>query len=184
MTAVEWLLKELDINPKATILKDLIEQAKEMEKEQIIDACNQTEFEDVDGMGIHDTITKGEEYYNETFKTKKMKSKTLQERADKAELDAKKLIRKQIQDIEKETLEEVKDLAYYRANAEEDYMKVPISVLRYISELEEKSYSEEEVKELAFNFYYDMSRKMSVPENLISENFTNLEEWFEQFKKK
>jgi len=34
MTAVEWLLKELDINPKATILKDLIEQAKEMEKQQ------------------------------------------------------------------------------------------------------------------------------------------------------
>jgi hypothetical protein len=33
-TAVEWLLKELDINPKATILKDLIEQAKEMEKQQ------------------------------------------------------------------------------------------------------------------------------------------------------
>jgi len=191
MTAVEWLLEKISYQDKdnfiyvsPTISKKDIEQAKEMEKEQIIDACNQTEFEDVDGMGIHDTITKGEEYYNETFKTKKMKSKTLQERADKAELDAKKLIRKQIQDIEKETLEEVKDLAYYRANAEEDYMKVPISVLRYISELEEKSYSEEEVKELAFNFYYDMSRKMSVPENLISENFTNLEEWFEQFKKK
>jgi hypothetical protein len=33
-TAVEWLLKELDINPKATILKDLIEQAKEMEEQQ------------------------------------------------------------------------------------------------------------------------------------------------------
>jgi hypothetical protein len=33
-SAVEWLLKELDINPKATILKDLIEQAKEMEKQQ------------------------------------------------------------------------------------------------------------------------------------------------------
>ena len=48
----------------------------------------------------------------------------------------------------------------------------------------ERSYSEEEVKKLTFNFYYDMSRKMSVPENLISENFTNLEEWFEQNKKK
>lgn len=32
--------------------------------------------------------------------------------------------------------EENKDLAYWKANAEEDYMKVPISVLRYISELE------------------------------------------------
>jgi hypothetical protein len=35
-----------------------------MEKQQIIDACNQTEFEDIDGMGIHETITKGEQYYN------------------------------------------------------------------------------------------------------------------------
>jgi len=29
-----------------------------------------------------------------------------------------------------------KDLNYYKANAEEDYKQVPISVLRYISELE------------------------------------------------
>ncbi len=38
----------------------------------------------------------------------------------------------------------VKDLAYWKANAEEDYLKVPISVLRYISELEKvvkKSYT-------------------------------------------
>jgi hypothetical protein len=34
------------------------------------------------------------------------------------------------------TKEENKDLAYWKANAEEDYMQVPISVLRYISELE------------------------------------------------
>lgn len=32
--------------------------------------------------------------------------------------------------------EENKDLAYWKANAEEDYMQVPISVLRYITELE------------------------------------------------
>lgn len=47
-----------------------------------------------------------------------------------------------------ESLEEVKDLAYYKTNAEEDYSKVPISVLRYISELEqevERMYSEEEL---------------------------------------
>lgn len=30
-----------------------------------------------------------------------------------------------------------KDLTYWKANAEEDYRQVPISVLRYISELEE-----------------------------------------------
>jgi hypothetical protein len=29
-----------------------------------------------------------------------------------------------------------KDLSYWKKNAEEDYMKVPISVLRYITELE------------------------------------------------
>ena len=87
-----------------------------------------------------------------------------------------------------ETLEEVKDLNYWRSNAEEDYLQVPISVLRYISELEKqqekKLYSEEDVKMLAFNFYYDMSHKMGVAENLISENRLNAEEWFEQFKKK
>lgn len=31
---------------------------------------------------------------------------------------------------------DVKDLKYYRANAEEDYITTPISVLRYIGELE------------------------------------------------
>lgn len=50
---------------------------------------------------------------------------------------------------------------------------------------QENSYSEEEVKKLAFNFYYDMSHKMGVAENLISENATNVDVWFnEQFKKK
>ena len=32
--------------------------------------------------------------------------------------------------------EEEKDLEYWKKNAEEDYMRVPISVLRYITELE------------------------------------------------
>ncbi len=49
---------------------------------------------------------------------------------------------------------------------------------------QERSYSEEEAKKMAFNFYYDMSHKMGVSENLISENTTNVDEWFEQFKKK
>ena len=34
-------------------------------------------------------------------------------------------------------IEENKDLDYWKKNAEEDYMQVPISVLRYISELEQ-----------------------------------------------
>ena len=47
-----------------------------------------------------------------------------------------------------------------------------------------RMYSEEEIKKIAFNFYYDMSHKMGVSENLISENATNVDVWFEQFKKK
>jgi hypothetical protein len=49
---------------------------------------------------------------------------------------------------------------------------------------QEKMYSEEEVKKLMFDFYYDMSHKMNVPENLISENMTNVDVWFETFKNK
>jgi hypothetical protein len=73
MTAVEWLEKELQLyyeGESKLVYYEIIEQAKEMEKEQIIEACNQTDFEDINGMGIHETITKGEEYYNETFKSK------------------------------------------------------------------------------------------------------------------
>jgi len=33
-------------------------------------------------------------------------------------------------------LKEIKDLAYFKANAEEDYLQAPISVLKYISKLE------------------------------------------------
>lgn len=42
----------------------------------------------------------------------------------------------------------VENLAYYKANAEEDYLQVPISVLRYISQLEQKQdYSLDDLKE-------------------------------------
>jgi hypothetical protein len=50
--------------------------------------------------------------------------------------------------------------------------------------MRERMYSEDEVKRIAFDFYYDMSHKMNVPENLISENATNVDEWFRQFKKR
>jgi hypothetical protein len=39
----------------------------QMEKEQIEMACNQQEFEDIDGLGICETISKGQLYYNETY---------------------------------------------------------------------------------------------------------------------
>lgn len=69
MTAVEWL-KEMLIDNKYLIrdAEHLFEQAKEMEKQQIIEAVNQTDFEDIDNYGICEPMTKGEQYYNEKFK--------------------------------------------------------------------------------------------------------------------
>lgn len=61
-TAVDWL--ESLYYPEY-IPKHIFEQAKEMEKQQIIDACNQT---DVIGK---DHEQPGEQYYNETYGGKK-----------------------------------------------------------------------------------------------------------------
>ena len=59
-TAVEWLLENAHIIPKNELNKrEVIEQAKEMEKEQIIRAFTYAEY------SIY--INSGEEYYNETF---------------------------------------------------------------------------------------------------------------------
>jgi hypothetical protein len=50
----------------------------------------------------------------------------------------------------------IKDLDYYKSNAEEEYIKTPISVLRYISELESNTQAkvlealEREFKKVAF----------------------------------
>jgi hypothetical protein len=68
-TAVEWLVKELnqkiDFIPmeKWEMIRDTVQQALAMEKEQIVDACNQT---DVIGK---DHEQPGEQYYNETYGT-------------------------------------------------------------------------------------------------------------------
>ena len=77
-----------------------------------------------------------------------------------------------------ETLEVMKDLNYYKNNAEEDYKGVPISVLRYINELEkqqEKMYSEEEIYNL-IQAGYSFCEK--------GKNREDVKKWFEQFKKK
>jgi len=69
-TAVEWLLNSLDYNQNMLGIKEIIDQAKEMEKEQIMDAAkimlegkiilfNSTEIGD----------GRAEQYYNETFKS-------------------------------------------------------------------------------------------------------------------
>ena len=58
-TAVEWLRQELLKRDMDISIKDLFEQAKEMEKEQIMDAFNGEPHCDGDG----------DRYYNETFKS-------------------------------------------------------------------------------------------------------------------
>ena len=68
-TAVEWLVEQLDnttIFSKYVFL-EIIEQAKEMEKEQIENAFNYGVY---DGGGlIKKYKMSGEIYYNETFKS-------------------------------------------------------------------------------------------------------------------
>jgi hypothetical protein len=60
-TAVEWLIEQLsEIHENSAIAQ----QAKEMEKEQIIKAAS-ISYEDMFGI---DGVKYGEEYYNETFK--------------------------------------------------------------------------------------------------------------------
>jgi hypothetical protein len=59
-TAVEWLIeqiyfKQVDVN------RELLDQALEMEKQQIIDACNQIEV-----IGL-DYELPGKKYYNQNF---------------------------------------------------------------------------------------------------------------------
>jgi hypothetical protein len=60
-TAVEWLRQELLKRDMDTSIKDLFEQAKEMEKQQIIDGYNEA---DTFPQSYHNA----ENYYNETFK--------------------------------------------------------------------------------------------------------------------
>jgi hypothetical protein len=61
MTAVEWLIERLHLNNKelGLIPIDIIQQAKAMEKEQIVDAY-------CDGSN---TRTSGEEYYKEAYES-------------------------------------------------------------------------------------------------------------------
>jgi hypothetical protein len=70
-TATEWLFNKLWDEPKDKFnWNAILSKAKEMEKRQIINACNQEECFGSSGYGIHEDITKGEEYYNVTFKNK------------------------------------------------------------------------------------------------------------------
>ena len=63
-TAVEWLVKTLELDTRFNgIMNDVIEQAKAMEKKQVIEAH-------LDGQTTWDVTSKtAEQYYNETFKS-------------------------------------------------------------------------------------------------------------------
>lgn len=72
ITAVEWLLNEFQEAHKDFGGLDLewlkrFNQAKEMEKQQIIDAVNET-MEEMNLYESFRTLKNGEQYYNETFK--------------------------------------------------------------------------------------------------------------------
>ena len=65
MTAVEWLLENSHIVPKNELNKrELIEQALEMEKQQIIDAFKRGAINEMNGI----EEINSEQYYNEQFK--------------------------------------------------------------------------------------------------------------------
>ena len=60
MTAVEWLFEQVWINPVSALPK-ILEQAKEMEKQQIIDAYNEADT-------FPQSYLHAENYYSEIFK--------------------------------------------------------------------------------------------------------------------
>lgn len=68
-TAIDWLVEELksrsiDLNKWNS---DLVEQAKEMEKQQIIDAVKSTDY--IIGATNKESEEFAQKYYNETFKS-------------------------------------------------------------------------------------------------------------------
>ena len=66
MTAVEWLVQQTpNMHWEDGYWADLFERAKEMEKQQIIDAMDITQRTD-----FYVKYEGSEHYYNETFKTK------------------------------------------------------------------------------------------------------------------
>lgn len=68
-TAVDWLVEQV-FGKHTYVWKDVINHAKQMEKEQLIDAY--TEGYDIrDNMGSLLTNPTGEQYYNTTYNSKK-----------------------------------------------------------------------------------------------------------------
>jgi hypothetical protein len=86
------------------------------------------------------------------------------------------------QESKEEAPEKTKGLVYWKANAEEDYVKVPISVLRYIAELESRMYSEtiEFAEWIRSKDFQTASKNRWIG---LDMKYYTTEELFEQFKK-
>jgi hypothetical protein len=74
MTAVEWFAKQVLRSRQLGFISnekfnELLDQAKEMEKEQIMDAFIFSKDPFGLSIGNSHTIKKAEQYYNETFKS-------------------------------------------------------------------------------------------------------------------
>ena len=70
LTAVEWLQEQLNPDMKTmqgNIMQELLEQAKQMEKEQIINAHTRAYLIGEDTISIEDANNASEQYYNETY---------------------------------------------------------------------------------------------------------------------
>ena len=66
MTAVEWLIEQLESKPYHSNYREIIEQAKEMEKEQMLNAFQESRLTHPMIGFKHETFL---DYYNETFKS-------------------------------------------------------------------------------------------------------------------
>ena len=203
-TAVEWLIeqiKEYDFSPRdntylieipSWILKERIEQAKELEKQQIIDAWND----------VYGHIKDAEQYYNETFKSKNItlqndsESKVITEISDEeiekgatiseeAKERAKNYMRlKGALEPKQETLEEA---AEKYANELPEPYNYGINLDKKKGFIEgakwqaERSYSEEDLISFA-HFYFQEEFNSTMQTSKSTDEI--FKEWFEQFKKK
>ena len=68
MTAVEWLVQEANLLENNGWILPLIEQAKEMEKQQIKDAVEWGNRKGYDEHTLTCILDEDEDYYNETYK--------------------------------------------------------------------------------------------------------------------
>jgi len=63
-TAVSWVVKKFDLTSESPIIKNVVEQAEEMFKDQIMNAF----YEGMNCQTFSPNKRRAEIYYNETFK--------------------------------------------------------------------------------------------------------------------